>query len=581
MLANILNELSEDKSIFRIEALPILNAPLNIENITYNKKNLSEKRQLGAFYTPKPVAESLVKWAIREQDDIVLEPSFGGCGFLQASFFRFKEIGNDHPDENIFGCDIDPSAFHHLHELFGAVNIKDRFLLGDFLSLHEDSFSAQYFDAVVGNPPYISRHNMSSAQKKLADLLMKNAGEKNGRASLWASFVIHSLAFLRKGGRIAWVLPTALLTSSYAAIIRKIIEKNFKKTICISLGARLFLEEGTEEGTVVLLAEGYQDSSENLPMIIEHAVDVNSLNNVIENWEKNKFQNVILSDRYLFSIIEKPALDAFFYINKSIDVCCFGDVATILIGLVTGANNFFLQNSEALERNKLSIEENEVVPIVSRAKIIPGINNLKSDFDREIKSGAKCYILNVNRDKLTKSQVDYLALFPAIERDSNYTFKHRQIWYKNNDVRIPDAFLPYMNHHGLHLTLNGLKLNCTNTIHRVFFNSEINNKLVAISMLTSFSQLSAEVEARSFGSGALKVEPSEAKRIRIALPRHLDDEQIEDAVNRIDKLLREGAYIEVRNIANELIFGSSPAIKKQLANIEIGLATARKIRRKN
>ena len=36
---------------------------------------------LGIFYTPGPLAETLVDWAITDRNQTVLEPSFGGCGF--------------------------------------------------------------------------------------------------------------------------------------------------------------------------------------------------------------------------------------------------------------------------------------------------------------------------------------------------------------------------------------------------------------------------------------------------------------------------------------------------------------------
>jgi len=48
-------------------------------------RQISEKKQYGIFYTPKRVTDILCKWAIRSKTDKVLEPSFGGCKFIESS----------------------------------------------------------------------------------------------------------------------------------------------------------------------------------------------------------------------------------------------------------------------------------------------------------------------------------------------------------------------------------------------------------------------------------------------------------------------------------------------------------------
>jgi hypothetical protein len=70
-----------------------------------------EKRKLGIFYTPVRVTEILCKWAIRNSDDIIFEPSFGGCGFLESSHQRLLTLQSKSPIKQLFGCDIDTNAF--------------------------------------------------------------------------------------------------------------------------------------------------------------------------------------------------------------------------------------------------------------------------------------------------------------------------------------------------------------------------------------------------------------------------------------------------------------------------------------
>jgi hypothetical protein len=59
-------------------------------------------------------------------------------------------------------------------------------------------------------------------------------------------------------------------------------------------------------------------------------------------------------------------------------------------------------------------------------------------------------------------------------------------------------------------------------------------------MLSSFSQLSAEIEGRTYGSGVLKHEPSEAARIKLLIPRTIDDADVESTFSTIEACLRGG-----------------------------------------
>ncbi|EFG8200284.1 N-6 DNA methylase, partial [Escherichia coli] len=75
------------------------------------ERDLHERRQLGAYYTPERLSDMLAFWAIRSSADQVLEPSFGGCGFLQSAVKALKDCGSRNPKNSIFGCDIDAVAF--------------------------------------------------------------------------------------------------------------------------------------------------------------------------------------------------------------------------------------------------------------------------------------------------------------------------------------------------------------------------------------------------------------------------------------------------------------------------------------
>ncbi|MGY3446138.1 N-6 DNA methylase [Bradyrhizobium sp. USDA 4473] len=113
---------------------------------------LAERRKIGAYYTPQTVTDILSEWAIRSADEIVLEPGFGGCGFLESAANRLSDLGCVTPSANLHGCDIDDHAFHVLYTRLGLTQLSGHFVLGDFLSLGREAFGNKAFDVAIGKP---------------------------------------------------------------------------------------------------------------------------------------------------------------------------------------------------------------------------------------------------------------------------------------------------------------------------------------------------------------------------------------------------------------------------------------------
>ena len=98
-----------------------------------------------------------------------MEPSFGGCTFLSALQRRFLALGAPAPWGQMFGCDVASAAFRtHLARIIPSSIYSENFVKADFLTLTPASFGAQLFQAALGNPPYVSYHNMFKVQRSAA-----------------------------------------------------------------------------------------------------------------------------------------------------------------------------------------------------------------------------------------------------------------------------------------------------------------------------------------------------------------------------------------------------------------------------
>ena len=70
----------------------------------------SPRKALGAFYTPPNVARSIVDWALAGVPGSVLDPSFGGCSFLDQAIDALASLGALHPGRLVHGIDVDGQA---------------------------------------------------------------------------------------------------------------------------------------------------------------------------------------------------------------------------------------------------------------------------------------------------------------------------------------------------------------------------------------------------------------------------------------------------------------------------------------
>lgn len=75
-------------------------------------------------------------------------------------------------------------------------------------------------------------------------------------SSLWMPFVLHSVSFLKPGGRLGLVLPAELLTVNYAAPLRSFLMASFSSVRLATFDEPVFPE--VQEEVVLLLADGWR-----------------------------------------------------------------------------------------------------------------------------------------------------------------------------------------------------------------------------------------------------------------------------------------------------------------------------------
>ena len=129
---------------------------------------------------------------------------------------------------------MDPSCLEHVRRTENL--IEENCIIRDFLTLSPEDIPGAPFSAVIGNLPYVRHHWFNGTTRKAARAAMIEAGlGLPATASAWAYFLVHALRFLGDGGRLAMLVPEAILQADYAAVLRNLLPSRVRQRL---LGAR-------------------------------------------------------------------------------------------------------------------------------------------------------------------------------------------------------------------------------------------------------------------------------------------------------------------------------------------------------
>nr|WP_249203563.1 N-6 DNA methylase [Burkholderia ambifaria] len=521
---------------------------------------------MGIYYTPDNAAKIVATWAIRSLADRILEPSFGGCALLRAAADHLQTLGAPRPLENLVGYDIDINAFHYLSELNGS-NTDGDFLNLDFVETRPES---RDISVIIANPPFTGYRKMTDAQRKtVAAWQEENPDLIPLDASLWAYFLLHSLSFLAEGGRLAFVLPASLISADYASKVRTRIESHFHEVKYIQVQNQLFLQEGASARAVILLADQFKLSRHAACTVTRHSVtDIHEISEILFSRPNEDFENS--SD----TLNELQFQRASKYLADNNSIFFLGDVSQVLIGEVVGDVKFLIKNQS--EWASLGIEAAYTKPIIRHHSTIPGL--LVSHGDKK----ALPRILNIGNRPHSDAVSTFLNTYPKEARDSNSTFKKRKVWHQASYETNADAFIPSLTHRHLRIIANTEKVSCTNSTYKIIINddSPLTGTALACASLTTITQLSAELLSRTLGEGALKLEPSDVRKIAIPTSA-LSMSNAESAIvmRELEPLIKSEKFDKARKLADYyFLINKKIATKESIDILEKKLLNLRQTR---
>lgn len=429
----------------------------------------------GKYYTPENLAKFLVRTLISKQNIKIFDPAYGEGSLLIAAEEFCKSNNIEH---SIFGCDIDPSC--NLPIQLKRDGIKHI----DFINYSTED----KYDYIVMNPPYIRHHKINSDKKNEWSKYISDICKLDITCDLWAYFLVKTTSMLKESGSIGAILPWSFLQAEYSIKIREFLSDNYEKIKILCLNNSFFKD--TEERVLVLWLCNYNVKCNSFEIGYGNSID-EEIKYVKIN--KKEWESEFFTDHDVNSLIN-------LCINKY-EFKRFGEFADIKIGVVTGANNFFVLTKDKI--NELNLKKKNYIPILRSSKEFCGLNF--NGYDPTHK------LIRIKDNELFKKYIE------EGKNENFHTRTHsllREPWYKISEGKIPDAFFPYRITDIPYLAFNDSNLQSTNSIHRVYFKSDVSEyekKWIQLSLLSVFGQLSLESYSKIYGSGVLKIEPRSLK----------------------------------------------------------------------
>ena len=483
----------------------------------------------GGYYTPADLSDFLVRWVQEIDPKRVLEPSCGDgvffealrrhCGTSDIVAFELDEVEAEKAAKRASSCGLESSDIRNTDFLGWALGALDS--------------KRERFDAIVGNPPFIRYQYLPSLFQERAEAIFLKLGCKfTKHTNAWVSFILASFELLRPGGRLAMVVPAEIIHVMHAQSLRAYLGEQAKRLVVVDPEELWF--EGTLQGAVLLMAEKKKtrkDHAEGLgiypvrgrefvklaPEQVFNAPTAMNGKTVEGKWT-----------RALLAPSTRELLDELIHakLAKSFD-----EIAQVDVGIVTGANKFFLVEDDTVERFGL---QEWAHPMFGRSEHCPGIVYDDAQHRANASLGKPTNFIwfrdeSVERTKLGK---EYIRRGESEKLHTRYKCRIRKPWYSVPSVYATDIGMLKRSHDTPRLILNRINAFTTDTAYRIRAKEGTAEQLV-YAFLNSLTALSAELEGRHYGGGVLELVPSEIEKLLVPPPS-----KVSPKVAELDKLVR-------------------------------------------
>lgn len=474
-----------------------------------------DARDRGAFYTPESIVDFLVDWAMAGGARRVLEPSAGDGRFVVA-------LGR-HGPEAVDAVEIDPASAERIRARhLPGVNVHQ----ADAFTWYQPLFGDHHYDAVVGNPPFVGYHGFRGVSRGESNALLRAEGiEPSDLMNAWVPFVVLACRVLRRGGRLAMVLPGELLCADYARPLRRYLTRRLSRMLLVTFRTLVF--PGVTQETVLVLGiagAGTQGAAVSVAEIAS-AADLASLDpergGHLVTADPGTSWSSLGVDAGERALLDAVVADLFVPLGR---------LATIDVGIVTGANRFFCLSADEVAARGLWASMVRLAP-----RSVPGISCDEERFLTAVEEGQPCFLFSPQpraRSALSAAERAYVEAGEAAGVQRGYKCSLRlPAWWRLERRTAPGALFARHVAGGPRMIVNTAGVVSEGRFMDVRPRPGVEVGALAAGLHNSATYAMAELTWHGFGGGVLGAGPTAAEALPVPAGRAaLDPERIDALV---------------------------------------------------
>lgn len=459
-------------------------------------------RDKGQFWTPSWVAEAMVAY-VSENTDLVFDPATGRGAFCEALLKLDKE------NVSFFGTDIDAEVLADEIYNHKSCFVEER----DFIK----NPPQRKFKSIVANPPYIRHHRIDEDTKAfLRQLCARITGFAiDGRAGYHIYFLVQALNLLEFNGRLAFIMPSDTCEGIFAKKLWNWISEKYCIEAVVTFEEKATPFPKIDTNAIVFFIRNSKPVQNLFWVKANQAHSADLFNFVSSGFKLQKYDSLEINNRKLKEAIttglSRPEQD-----HNGFKFCLNG-LAKVMRGIATGSNEFFFLTSQQVK--KLGIPNEFLIRAVGRTRDAKGNIITAQDVKNLEEQNRPTYLFSINGHyAFPKSVSDYLKVGEKMGLPDRPLIKQRKPWYKMETREVPPLLFAYLGRRNTRFIKNEagvLPLTGFLCVYPIYTDKEYIDRLwQALNHPDTIQNL--KLVGKSYGSGAIKVEPCNLKKLPIS-----------------------------------------------------------------
>ena len=469
-------------------------------------KTIEERRRLGQFFTPEPIALLMADWVCANDPTSILDPAVGAGAFPRAISERLSS------PVRMVCVDVDPAAisFTKAGEIAAASQILMESRLGDFLTMPFN----EIFDAIIANPPYLRHQSMTYDFDIFARIGGAVGVSVSRLANSYILFLLRCATLLKAGGRMCFIIPAEWTNANFGQPVKEyLLDRCMLRRMAYFNHSVDVFENALTTSCVLFIEKGPEQVFASIPV---HYVPAGIVLTRLTSSEA-------LEREAPATHVPRAALRGTkkwdFLVRSGATVTPpgfvrLGDLAITKRGIATGANEFFhLTKSQAANAG---ISARHLVPCVGRAADVSGLLFTSADFEHLSRTDGRGHLIAFGREPSPAEQ-RYIQQGVARNLPKRHLLAVRSPWYSMERRKPAPIWAAVFSRERLRFIYNQARVHNLTTFHGIFplgLTEEQTVGLVALLNSPMVQSLAAE-HVRVYGGGLRKFEPKDLLSILV------------------------------------------------------------------